>query len=75
MLRSREVFENDDLRRYIFKYVPLKCGSCRYVMKRKIIPHTSSRYHYRDHTWRITENEFCRGYCNWCCIYNFNHQR
>lgn len=75
MLKSSEVFGNDDLRRYIFKYIPLKCGCCRCIMKRKIIPHTSSRYHYRDHTWRVTENEFCRGYCNWCCIYNFNHEK
>lgn len=75
MLSVREVFENDDLRRYILTFLPLRCKCCHYVMKRKIIPSDSFRYHWRNHVWRVTENEFCRGYCNWCCIYNFDHQR
>ena len=75
MSSVQKVFGNDDLRRYILKFFPLRCKSCHYVMQRKIIPYYSSRYNWHDHIWRHTENEFCRGFCNWCCIYNFNHQR
>ena len=28
---------------------------------------------YRDKNWTSTENKFCRGFCNWCCIYVFEH--
>ncbi len=71
MSAIQQVFDNRDLIRHIFTFYPKRCGSCRSVMNRKFV---DSRIHrYNDNIWRITENKFCRGYCNWCCIYNFNH--
>lgn len=71
MSAIQEVFDNRDLMRYIFTFYPKRCGSCRSTMLRKFV---DSRIHkYRDYNWRITENQYCRGYCNWCCVYNFNH--
>ena len=73
MLSIQEVFNNEDLMRHIFTFYPKRCGSCKSVMKIKFIPINSNKYNYHNYVWRITENEFCRGYCNWCCVYNFNH--
>ena len=71
MSAIQEVFDNRDLMRYIFTFYPKRCGSCHSIMLRKFV---DSRIHkYRDYDWRITENQYCRGYCNWCCVYNFNH--
>lgn len=71
MSASQQVFDNKDLIRHVLTFYPKRCGSCHTVMFRKFV---DSRIHkHRDHVWRATENEYCRGYCNWCCIYNFNH--
>lgn len=75
MLKNVEsiVFDCDDIKRKIFHYLPLNCKSCKHKMNRKFV--NSSIHLYRDKQWCYTENEYCRGYCNWCCIYVFNHQR
>ena len=73
MLNSTKVFEIDDLRNKIFEFLPIRCKSCRSKMSKDNV---DSRIHlYNDQQWRCSENKYCRGYCNWCCIYVFNHQR
>ncbi len=69
---AQKVFDCDDLKKYIFNFYPIKCKSCRKEMHRKFV--NSHYHHHRDSVWRETENEFCRGYCNWCCIYVFEHR-
>lgn len=71
MKSSTKVFEIDDLRNKIFDYLPYRCKSCKSIMYRK---HVNSVIHlYRNKKWCKTENKYCLGYCNWCCIYVFNH--
>ena len=71
MSSTENVFNNTDLMRHIFTFYPKRCGSCHCAMYRKFVDSTIHKH--RDQVWRMTENEYCRGYCNWCCIYNFNH--
>jgi len=74
MSSINKVFNNEDLMRHILTFYRSKrCGSCRSVMYRKFVD--SSIHKHQDCVWKQTENEFCRGYCNWCCIYVFNHSR
>ena len=69
---AQKVFDCDDLKRSILDFYPKRCKSCYKTMNRKFV---DSRYHfYKDNVWCSTENEFCRGYCNWCCIYVFEHR-
>lgn len=68
-----KVFDNSDLKHIIFSYYPSRCKSCHSIMHRKFVD--SSFHFYKDDIWRATENEFCKGYCNWCCIYVFEHSR
>uniref|UniRef100_A0A6C0C169 Uncharacterized protein n=1 Tax=viral metagenome TaxID=1070528 RepID=A0A6C0C169_9ZZZZ len=71
MSAVKRVFDNEYLMRHIFTFYPKRCGSCKVVMHRKFVD--SKIHKHRDQIWRSTENEYCRGYCNWCCVYNFNH--
>lgn len=68
----QNVFGNDDLRRIIFNYFPKRCNSCHKIMNREFV--NSFIHRYNNKIWRDTENKYCRNYCNWCCIYVFNHQ-
>ena len=70
---SNKVFDNKDLTRKIFTYIPKRCKSCRTIMNPKYT--NSSIHQYWDKKWCKTANGFCKGYCNWCCIYVFNHSR
>jgi len=71
MSAQQKVFDCDDLRKYILEFYPLRCKSCHKVMNRKFVD--SHLHFYRDKNWTSTENKFCRGFCNWCCIYVFEH--
>ena len=71
MSAVKRVFDNEYLMRHIFTFYPKRCGSCKVVMHRKFVD--SKIHKHRDQIWRSTENEYCRGYCNLCCVYNFNH--
>ena len=68
---STKVFDSDDIKQIIFGFLPLKCNSCKTYMNRTHVD--STRHLYNNYKWRSTENEYCKGYCNWCCIYVFNH--
>lgn len=70
-MATEKVFNNEYLMRHILTFYPKRCGSCRSKMKRKFVDSTIHKYW--DGEWTRTENKFCKGYCNWCCIYNFNH--
>ena len=72
-IASTKVFEIDDIKKIIFDYLPLRCRSCKTIMHRKYVDSNIHRYY--DINWRRTENKYCRNYCNWCCIYVFNHSR
>jgi hypothetical protein len=74
MSSIQKVFDNQDIMREIFSYYPKRCRSCHNVMERKFLDHNDPKvYNFYNLTWRKTENKFCRGYCNWCCKYVFNH--
>ena len=74
MSSIQQVFDNEDLMKIILSFYPKRCGSCHGVMKRKFIPLDPKVYNFYNPIWKITENKYCRGYCNWCCKYVFNHQ-
>ena len=71
MLNSTKVFEIDDLRNKIFDFLPVRCKSCKNIMEKEYV--NSVIHKYWDKKWCKTANKYCKGYCNWCCIYVFNH--
>ena len=73
MSAIQKVFDNQDLKKIIFKFYSFRCKSCKTIMKNKYV--NSNIHKYWDENWKNTENKYCKGYCNWCCIYVFNHNR
>ena len=72
--RQAEVFQNEDLRRIIWSFLPKKCRSC----KSKFTPtKNKSKGMFKKYwcsKWRQTQNKYHPNYCNWCCYYVFEHQ-
>ena len=67
---SVNVFDIEDIRKEIFSYLPKKCYSCNHKMNGI----SKIKYKkYLDYSWRRSENEYMKNYCNWCYYYVFEY--
>jgi len=73
-MNTQQVFQNDDLRRYILSFVvPKRCLSCNKKLKsdKKI-----DIIHYKDYQnneWRSNRNTYMTNVCNWCYYYVYEY--
>jgi len=73
MTSQDEVFENEDLRRIIWSFLPKRCRSCHGKFTPEKFKSNCMFKKYWCNKWRETENKYTPNYCNWCCYYVFEH--
>ena len=69
-MSSQKVFDCDDLRKYIFEFIPKKCLQCNKKMHGF---HKSDNKFYLDKRWCSSRNKNLSNYCNWCYYYVFEY--